>query len=86
MGENKEQNINRISELTGVSIDYINEQLKASWVKDDTFVPIRKISVSNTKLKQELLQIPGVLINDEQARVYPLGKEARTFSWICSSN
>ena len=69
-----------------MSTEYINEQLNASWVKDDTFVPIRKISTTNTVLKQKLLQIPGVLINDEQGRVYPLGKEARTFSWLCSRN
>lgn len=76
LGENKEQNIAKISELTGVSEEYINQQLGASWVKDDTFVPVKKISETNTTLKEALLQIPGVLINKEGGRVYPLGKEA----------
>ncbi len=76
LGENKDENISKISELTGVSTEYINEQLKASWVKDDTFVPIKKLTQSNVDLKNSLLQIPGVLINDEAGRVYNLGKEA----------
>ena len=76
LGDNKEQNISKISELTEVSVEYINKQLGASWVKDDVFVPIRKISQSNTDLKNALLQIPGVLINDEKGRVYSLGEEA----------
>ena len=41
LGENKEQSISKISELTGVSVNYINSQLSASYVKDDTFVPIK---------------------------------------------
>lgn len=76
LGDNKDENINKISELTGVSVEYINESLSASYVKDDTFVPVKKVSDSNTKLKEQLLQIPGVMINKEDGRVYSLGKEA----------
>ena len=75
-GDARESAIAKISELTGVSEDYINEQLSASYVKDDTFVPIRKISDSNTELKDQLLEIPGILINKIDGRVYPLGQEA----------
>lgn len=76
LGENKEQNVSRISELLGVSTDYINSQLSLSWVNDDTFVPVKKISASNTQLKETLLTIPGILINSVNSRVYPLGEEA----------
>ena len=76
LGDNKDENINKISELTGVSTEYINDSLNASYVKDDTFVPIKKISDTNTELKEQLLQIPGVMINKEDGRVYSLGKEA----------
>lgn len=76
LGENKEENINKIAELTGVSKEYIQEQLNASWVKEDTFVPVKKISATNTTLKEALLQIPGILINQQAGRVYSLGKEA----------
>ena len=76
LGSNRDENIQRISELTGVSVDYINESLNASYVQDDTFVPVKKIVNSNTELKEQLLQIPGVMINKEDGRVYSLGEEA----------
>ncbi len=76
LSENKEQDIQKISELTGVSVDYINNQLLQSWVTDDTFVPIKKVSTSETNLKEQLLQISGIQINSTNARVYPLGNEA----------
>lgn len=75
LGENKEQNIEKISQLTGVSVDYIQEQLSASYVKEDTFVPIKKVATTQTQLKENLLQIPGIKITAIEARVYPLGKE-----------
>lgn len=76
LGGNKEENIKKISELTGVSTEYINTQITASYVKDDTFVPIKKVSMNNKELKDKLLEIPGVMITSVDARVYPLGKEA----------
>ena len=42
LGENKEENITKIAELTGVSTEFINQQLQASYVKEDTFVPVKK--------------------------------------------
>ncbi len=75
LGQDKEESINKIAELTGVSSDYIKEQLNKSYVKDDTFVPVKKISNSDTVLKEKLLEIPGILINKVDGRVYPLGKE-----------
>lgn len=76
LGENREEDIAKISELTGASIDYINSQLSASWAKEDTFVPIKKISADNTELKEKLEQISGVMLQSTAARVYPLGEEA----------
>ena len=76
LGENRDESISKISELTGVSIDYINELLNASYVKEDTFVAVKKIVDNNQDLKNELLTIPGVMINKEDGRVYSLGKEA----------
>lgn len=75
LGENRDENISKISELTGVSTDYINTQLSASYVKDDTFVPIKKVAMNNTELKDKLLEIPGVMINQVDARVYPFGEQ-----------
>ena len=76
LGENKEESISKISELTGVSTDYINTQLSASYVKDDTFVPIKKVASNNTELKDKLLEISGIKITSTDARVYALGEEA----------
>ena len=76
LGENKEENITKIAELTGVSTEFINQQLQASYVKEDTFVPVKKIKDTDTALKEQLLQIPGILINKVAGRVYPLGEEA----------
>ena len=75
LGDDKDTNISKISELTGVSVETINNYLSASYVKDDTFVPIKKISKDDTELKEQLLQIPGILINDAEGRVYTLGEE-----------
>lgn len=71
----KEASISKISEILGVSVDYINKQLSASYVKDDTFVPIKEIAANDDRIK-DLLQIKGILINDKKARVYPLGEKA----------
>lgn len=76
LGDNREESISKISELIGVSTNYINTQISASYVKDDTFVPIKKISSSNTDLKEKLLEISGVMIQSKNSRVYPLGEEA----------
>lgn len=76
LGENKEESITKISELTGVSINYINTQITESYVKDDTFVPIKKVAANNKELKDKLLEISGIMINSTEARVYSLGEEA----------
>lgn len=76
LGEEKEKNIKKIAEILDVSEEAINEDLNASYVKEDTFVPVKKIAQGDSNLKQQLLEIPGVMLNDVDARVYSLGKEA----------
>lgn len=76
LSENKEQDIEKIANLLGISKDYINTQLEASYVKEDTFVPLKKISKNNNELKTSLLQISGIMITDAEGRVYTLGEEA----------
>ena len=74
LGENKETNIEQIATLLGITSDEINDELSASWVTDDTFVPIKKVATTETELKNQLLQIPGVKITSTSSRVYPLGE------------
>lgn len=76
LGENKEENIANLAEIIGVSEQFINNQISASYVKDDTFVPIKKVSANDTETKEKVLQIPGIKIISSDARVYPLGQEA----------
>ena len=76
LGENKDADLEQMATLLGISVDTINNALKASWVKDDTFVPIKKVSKDATDLKNQLLQIQGVKINSTSSRVYPLGEAA----------
>jgi len=76
LSENKEEDIKKIAELLNTSEDNINHKLQASWVKDDSFVPIKTVSMTETELKEKLLQIKGIKITSVDARSYPLGEAA----------
>ena len=76
MSENKDEDIQKLSTILGVSVDSINNKLGMSYVKDDTFVPIKNVATTETDLKNQALTIPGVKITTESSRVYPLGREA----------
>ena len=45
IGDNKEQSINEIAILLETSVEYINSQLSASYVKPDMFIPIKAIAI-----------------------------------------
>lgn len=75
LGENREENISKISDLLGISVEKIENELSASYVKEDTFVPIKKIP-KTSELKEKLLEIPGIMISNTDGRVYNLGEEA----------
>ena len=76
LGENREENIEKLAELLNTTKDTINNKLSASWVKDDVFVPIKTVPMSDTELKAKLLEISGIKITSVNARVYPLAEEA----------
>lgn len=70
--QNRTEAISKSSKLLGISEEFINNQLSASYVKDDTFVPIKTMSNSDEeKIEDELLEIKGIMISDKKARVYP---------------
>lgn len=62
----------RLAELLGISVDYIDQQLGQSWVTDDVFVPLDKISQVDDS-RAALLEIPGVLLQETGMREYPYG-------------
>ena len=76
LSENKDADIEKIAELLGMTSDSVNKSLSALWVKEDSFVPIKKIAMDATDLKNQLLQIPGVKITTAKGRTYPLGEAA----------
>ncbi len=73
--ENKEINISEISKILDISVDEINRQLSAPYVKKTTFVPIKTISKGQVDLENSILRIPGVMIKDVEVRVYPYGEK-----------
>lgn len=75
LGESRDESIEKIASLLDVSVSSINSTLSSSWVKDDTFVPIKKVPKDSRKLKDKLLEIPGVMITTVEERTYPY-KEA----------
>lgn len=85
MNENPEADIKRTAELLGMTPESIQDKLSASWVTDETFVPIKKLKKESEPqnaeqvsdpLIEELLTVPGIMVTDEASRVYPLGKAA----------
>lgn len=75
-GEEKNLDLQKVSELLDVTVEKINSLLNASWVKQDSFVPIKKVAKSDTELKEQLLQIPGIKITTVKDRYYPLAEKA----------
>lgn len=76
MSEDPAADIQKAAEILGLTADDINTELSASWVQDDSFVPLKQIAKTDTEKEEQLLQIPGILINDAEARIYPLGAAA----------
>lgn len=72
--ETKDADLEKLAGLLEVSVEYINEQLSAAWVTDDVFVPIRSIAVDDQALIDAVIAIPGVMVNNTNARQYPYGE------------
>lgn len=70
----KEGSIMQLAELLELDAEAIEQKLSASWVNDDSFVPIKTISKSAEQ--EQLLAIPGVMISDMEVRHYALGAAA----------
>lgn len=73
--ENKEEVISKVAQVLNISADTIKSELNASYVKDDTFVPLKTISNLDKQTENVLLQIKGVMIKDADKREYPLGEK-----------
>lgn len=92
LGEGKEGSLNRLAELLEISRESIDTALSASWVREDSFVPIKTLdkiedtmrtsgetderTLAEIARQDALLEIPGVMISDTQIRVYPYREAA----------
>ena len=76
IGENRQETLEQLSEFLEISVERIEKELSAGWVRDDTFVPLRTVSKEAYELKEQLLEIPGVMISDTTLRFYPYGEKA----------
>lgn len=90
--KNKDESIQEIADLLGITPESIVEKLSASWVKEDSFVPVKTVPkvdelnlislapddemVQENERQQKLLNISGVMISDEEVRSYPSGEAA----------
>ena len=87
MSKDPAEDLKKLSQLLDMPAKDIESKLQAKWVKKDLLVPIKKlkkinekssstVSVDNEKLQKELLKIPGIVIGDEDSRIYPLAEKA----------
>lgn len=75
MSENREDDISKISQILNISAEKINTELSASYVKDDTFVPLKNVSKLDKQTEETLLAIKGIMIKETEKREYPLGEK-----------
>lgn len=90
--DDQDASIQKLAELLEMDVESIKKKLEASWVKEDSFVPIKTIpkvqetdlmamepdeAVQQAKAQQDqILEIAGVMIQDEEVRTYPLNEAA----------
>lgn len=72
---NGEADYGAIGNIIGMSSDEISKAMSASWIKDDSFVPLKEMAKDDEgKAKaQQLLAISGVKLNTVSVRNYPFG-------------
>lgn len=75
---NGEADYEAIGKIIGMSRDEIKKVMSASWIKDDSFVPLKEMAKDEEgKAKaQQLLTIKGVKLNTVSVRYYPYGEAA----------
>ena len=73
---NGENDYAQIAKYLETDVETIQKKMSASWIKDDSFVPIKNVSeqVKNQLIQQGILNIKGVKINTISTRVYPYDK------------
>lgn len=84
---NNIEDLKKLSDLIGIPVEQIQKKLDASWVKENSMVPIKTIEKieenpdgsvkeKDKSLQESLLSISGVKISNTEVRTYPLGEKA----------
>lgn len=70
---NGENDYAKIAEFLETDVETIQKKMSASWIKADSFVPVKTVSEvkKNELISQGILTISGVMINTISIRVYP---------------
>ena len=68
--------LSELSRLLNMSQESIKEEMNASWVQPDYFVPLKVLPASADSALQQLKQLPGVSTRETTGRYYPLGPAA----------
>lgn len=90
--EDKENALKNLADLLEADVETINKKLEASWVKEDSFVPIairpkvqelglmslqpEESVLEEYERQKKILEIPGVMMTDIEIRSYALGEAA----------
>ena len=75
--EDRESAVAQLAEILELETEAIEKKLSASWVNDDSFVPIKTISTEKEdEIQDQLLAIKGIMISTVEVRYYPLGEAA----------
>lgn len=83
-----QEEIRAIAQILGITEDDINSSLEASWVQDDSFVPLKEMTQeqldqpytdsegneTGQTVQEALLSYGGVMISETESRVYPYGE------------
>ncbi|MBM7648396.1 penicillin-binding protein [Bacillus ectoiniformans] len=70
-GEADEAKKKEVASLLDLSSDFIEEQLQQSWVQPGQFVPLKKVSLYNDSLINQLRGMQGVTLQEQAMREYP---------------
>ncbi|MGG1546861.1 penicillin-binding transpeptidase domain-containing protein [Bacillus paralicheniformis] len=76
LGDDKDGVIKKLANMLDMEKEDIEKQLSASWVTDESFVPLKKVKPGSTELLKKATSLPGVLKQDTQSRYYPYGEKA----------
>ncbi|MCD8028513.1 MAG: penicillin-binding transpeptidase domain-containing protein [Erysipelotrichaceae bacterium] len=71
---NGEEDYEEIADLLDLTVESIQNTMSASWINDDSFVPLKTITADDSDLENSLLEISGVKLSSVTIRTYPYGE------------